>query len=85
MCKELFPDAVQILDFYHMSENIHNYAKFIYPEDEVGRKIWVNKFLNNLNSGKIEEAIELVKEKTKDKIPDGVVNLWRTVYSHITD
>jgi tetratricopeptide (TPR) repeat protein len=81
MCKELFPDAVQILDFYHMSENIHNYAKFIYPEDEVGRKIWVNKVLNNLNSGKIEEAIELVKEKTKDKIPDGVVNL----YTYITN
>lgn len=81
MCKELFPDAVQILDFYHMSENTHHYAKFIYPEDEVSRKTWVNKVLDNLKSGEIEEAIELVKEKRKDKIPDGIVNL----YTYITN
>jgi len=81
MCKELFPDAVQILDFYHMSENTHKYAKFIYPEDEVTRKIWVNKVLDSLNAGNVDKAIKLVKEKKTDKIPDGVVNL----YTYITN
>lgn len=81
MCKELFPDAVQILDFYHMSENTYKYAKFIYPEDEVTRKIWVNKVLDSLKSGKIEEAINLVNERKVDKAPDGVVNL----YTYITN
>jgi len=81
MCEELFPDAVQILDFYHMSENTHKYAKFIYPDNEVTRKIWANKVLDSLNTGKIEEAINLVKENKVDKAPDGVVNL----YTYITN
>lgn len=81
MCKELFPDAVQILDFYHMSENTHKYAKSIYPEDEIARKIWVNKVLDGLKSGKIEETIKLVEEKKLEKVPDGIVNL----YNYITN
>lgn len=81
MCKELFPDAVQILDFYHMSENTHDYAKFIYPEDEVTRRKWVNKVLESLNAGNIDEAIKVVEEKKLDKVPDGVVNL----YTYITN
>jgi len=32
MCEELFPDAVQILDYYHLSENVNDYAKFITEE-----------------------------------------------------
>lgn len=81
MCEELFPDAVRILDFYHMSENTHKYAKFIYPEDEVTRKIWVNKILDGLRNGKVTETIKLVEEKKVDKVPDGVVNL----YTYITN
>jgi hypothetical protein len=29
MTEELFPDARHILDFFHLSENVHEYAKFI--------------------------------------------------------
>lgn len=75
MCKEIFPDAVQVLDFYHMSENTYKYAKFLYPEDEVSRKKWINKILDGLKEGKVEETIKLVEEKKVDKLPDGVVNL----------
>lgn len=81
MCEELFPDAVQILDFYHMSENTHKYAKFIYPEDEISRKIWVNQVLDAVKSGKVEQAIKLVEQKKIEKIPDGVTNL----YTYITN
>jgi len=81
MCKEIFPEAVQVLDFYHMSENTHKYAKFLYPDDEVTRKIWVNKVLDGLKKGKIEETIKMVEEKKVDKAPDGVVNL----YTYITN
>lgn len=76
MCKEIFPDATQILDFYHMSENTHKYAKLIYPEDEVNRKIWANKVLDGLKSGEIEGVLKQVEEKKVNKVPDGVVNLY---------
>jgi hypothetical protein len=75
MCEELFPDAVQILDFYHLSENTHNYAKALYPEDEVRRKKWVKQVLDLITEGKIEEAIKFIEEKKEEKIPDYVVNL----------
>ena len=75
MCEELFPDAVQILDFYHLSENTNDYAKAIYPEDEVGRKKWVKEVLNAVTSGNVDHAIKLVKEKKDIKIPDHVVKL----------
>ena len=26
LCEELFTDAVQILDYYHLTENVNNYA-----------------------------------------------------------
>lgn len=82
MCNEMFPDATQILDFYHMSENTHKYAKLIYPEDEVSRKIWINKVLDGLKSGKIEEVVKLVEEKKVNKVPDGVVNLYTYILNN---
>ncbi len=94
MCEELFPDAVQILDFYHFSENAHSYAKVIYPENEVLRKGWVNKLLNLVTNGKVDEAVEFVQEKNSfKKLPDGVVNLpnyilnnyKRIDYKHLKD
>ena len=55
MCEEVFPDAVQILDYYHLSENTHAYAKLVYPEDEVTRKAWVNKVLDTVGNGDIDQ------------------------------
>lgn len=68
MCDELFPDAVQILDFYHLSENTHNYAKLIYPEDEINRKKFVNQVLDLATNGKVDDAINYVKNIKADKI-----------------
>lgn len=93
MCDELFPDAVQVLDFYHFSENAHNYAKALYPENEVARKGWVNKLIDYVTSGKVEEAIEFVEENNISKLPDGIVNLnnyiktnkQRINYKHLKD
>ncbi len=63
MCKEMFPDATQILNFYHMSENTHKYVKLIYPEDEVTRKIWVNKVFDGLKSGELEGVFKQAEER----------------------
>ena len=75
MCEELFPDAVRILDFYHFSENVNQYAKFLYAEDELSRKKWVKQILDAVTEGRVSEAIRLVAEKKVEKVPDTVVNL----------
>jgi hypothetical protein len=76
MCEELFPDAVQILDYYHLSENTHDYARFLYPEDEIGRRKWVKQVLDAVIGGKVEEAIKLIETRKVEKLPYGVVNLY---------
>lgn len=79
MCEELFTDAVQILDFYHLSENIHGYAKFLYPEDEVNRKKWVKDVLDAVTTGRVDETVKLVEAKKMDKVPDKVLSASRLV------
>ena len=76
LCEELFPDAVQILDYYHLTENVNNYAKYIYPNDEVTHKIWSNKVLDAVMEGKVEDAMKIVEEKMVEKTPKGIGNLY---------
>lgn len=80
-CEELFPDAVQILDYYHLSENVNDYAKFLYPEDEVTRKRWVKKVLDAVEDGRVLDAVKLVEEKKVDELPESV----RDLYTYITN
>ncbi|MDK2799318.1 MAG: hypothetical protein PWQ70_937 [Clostridiales bacterium] len=75
MCDELFPDAVKILDYYHLSENVHQYAKILYSEDEINRKRWIKEVLDKVNNDEIEEAIKIVNKVKIKKLPDNVVNL----------
>lgn len=82
MCDELYPDAVQILDYYHFSENVNDYAKYIYPEDEVSRKRWVDQVLNAARDGRVDDCIKLVEAKKVDKLPPNVVNLYHYVTSN---
>jgi hypothetical protein len=82
MCEELFPDAVRIPDFYHFSENVNQYAKFIYPNDEINRKRWVKQVLDAATSGNVNEAVDLVEEKKIENLPVGVVNLYTYIINN---
>ena len=75
MCDELFPDAETILDYYHLSENVHEYSKAVYPEDEVNRKRWVNQVLDKVGEDQIDEAIKIVENAKVIKVSDNLVNL----------
>lgn len=74
---ELFPDAeAEILDYYHLSENVNEFAKFLYPEDEVNRKRWVKEVTEHIYEGRIDEAIRMAEGRMpKAGLPKEVVNL----------
>jgi len=62
IAKELFPEAVFILDYYHFEEHVYECANAIYPEDEVGRKRWANEIIDGfMVTDKIEETIGSLK------------------------
>ena len=79
MCEELFPDAVRILDYFHLSENVHGYAKSLYPEDEVGRRIWVNTVLDLIKEEKVDEALNYISVKLIKNLPAGVGNVYNYI------
>jgi hypothetical protein len=80
MCEELFPDAIQILDYYHLIENINTFAKFLHGDDPKKYKPWSDNIIDILKTGKIEELQEaLVQYKDTKNRPDGVPNIYKYV------
>lgn len=75
MYEELFPDAVQILDYYHMCENVYNYAKYLHPLDEQAKIIWAESVKKHIEEGEIDKALSLIPVTDDAKLPTGVVNL----------
>lgn len=83
MCEELFPDAECILDYYHLTENVNNYAKAIYPADEIKRKIWVNKILEYIDNGDVLKALSEIDRSPLPNPSSNVVKLKAYISNNI--
>jgi Uncharacterised protein family (UPF0236) len=76
MFEELFPGCVKILDYYHFSENVHEYAQFAFEKDEVLVNKWVKEITDLAYSDKISEiTIKIEEIESKKTRPANVVNL----------
>jgi hypothetical protein len=76
MYEELFPDAVQVLDYYHMCENAYSYAKYLYPSDEQKMKVWAESIIAHIEDGEIDKALGSIPVNDETKLPIGVPNLF---------
>lgn len=65
LAAEHFPEAGQIVDFYHAKEHLGSLAKILFPDDEDSRKTWLNPLCDQLWQGKIEALLSELR-------------LWRT-------
>ena len=75
MISELFPEAIQILDKFHLIENIYDYGKFIFNEDMKKVERFKDKIIGYCYS-KEYKLIEKELKKYKDiKIPTTICNL----------
>lgn len=83
MCEELFPDAVQILDCFHLIENINKYAKFLYGEEPKNYKPWADKIIDLAMNGKIKELLDILEQykDAKDR-PEGTPNIYKYVFDN---
>jgi len=82
MCNEIFPDAVQILDLYHLKENIYSYAKYLYGDNEVQYTKWAKTMIDKVIEGNIKEALDMIPVN-KEKLPASVVNLRGYIENNI--
>ena len=81
MGKEIFPEAVQILDLYHLKENIYSYAKYKFTGNEKEYVPWAEIFIDKIEKGKAEEALQLLPEE--EKLPANVTNLRTYINNNI--
>ena len=73
MCEEIFPDAVQILDLYHLRENIYSYAKYLHNHDCAKYTPWAEDIIAKVETNRIEEVLAALPDDKN--LPSGVVNL----------
>ena len=81
MAKELFPEATQILDLYHLKENIYTYARYKFSQNEKEYVPWAEEQIVKIVKGKAEEVIRQLPEE--EKLPAGVVNLRTYITNNI--
>ncbi len=84
MYDELFPDAIQVLDYYHMCENVYTYARYLYPTDDARRKDWAESVITRIDEGDLDEALASIPAAYAARLPAGVPNL-RTYLSNNRD
>jgi len=75
LCEELFPDAIQVLDYYHLCENVYNYAKYLYPSDRIHMTQWAESTITKIEKGELNEALASIPATIDTKLPIGVPNL----------
>lgn len=63
---DLFPQAVQILDWYHVASYVHAVAQALYPADEAVRSQWTEAQLTALWQSRTHEVIAVLEPLAAD-------------------
>jgi hypothetical protein len=74
MGEELFPDALQILDFYHLAENIYSFGKYLFKGDAKCYTPWAEELIALLRKSESAEVLRRLARYKKTKLPPGVVH-----------
>ena len=75
MISELFPEAIQILDKYHLIENTYQYAKYIFNEDMKKVEKFKDKIIEYCYSNEYELIVKELKKYKDIEVPKTVCNL----------
>jgi hypothetical protein len=82
-CEEIFPDAIQILDKFHLEENIFTYAKYKFGEDEIAYTKWAKSIMKHIEKGEVNKAIEVLEKENYSKLPKTVPNILGYIKNNI--
>ena len=81
--KEYFPEAIHILDFYHLAENVGNFAKFIFKDNPDQAAKTADRWCKYLKESKYNIVLDELKDYENIKCPKGVVNLNTYIRNNI--
>jgi hypothetical protein len=63
--EELFPDAQQILDYYHLCENVNTYAKHLFGAEPAQYADWANEMCGLLKKSKWQKVLNDIEKRKK--------------------
>lgn len=75
MISELFPEATQILDKYHLIENIHDYGKFIFNDDREKIEKFKEAIIGYCYSNEYNLIVKELEKYENIKLPTTICNL----------
>jgi hypothetical protein len=82
MHEELFPDALQIFDYYHLCENVNKFAKHLFGTQTSQCSEWANQICTLLKKSKWDDVLNDLKNR---KIPpNSPVDLYGYINNNIT-
>jgi hypothetical protein len=82
MAEEMFPDAQQILDYYHLCENVYTYAKSLFGMEDSKYVPWAKSVCASLKSSKHDLVLRELEQL--DEKPNGcAVNLCGYITNNI--
>ena len=62
LCKEYFPNAVQIVDYMHAKSHLYDVAKLVFEETEAGLlEAWIKETEPFLHDGNIAEVVSSIR------------------------
>jgi len=85
MKEELFSDAQQILDFYHLCENVSTFGKYIFKMNEKLYKPWVERICKDLKSSKYKEVLNELEGLPPGSYENCSVNLKQYILNNINN
>jgi len=65
MKDELFPDAQQILDFYHLCENVNTFAKHLFGQNPTQYESWATSMCALLKKSKWKDVLNDLEKRKK--------------------
>jgi hypothetical protein len=83
MAEEIFPDAQHILDFFHLSENVYEFAKFIFSMDKTRYEPWAKDITKALRNSDYPLVLHELAQFKDRELPSGVVNLHGYISNNI--
>ena len=88
MIQEIFPDAQQILDYYHLCENVNKYARGLFgvaQSQEKARKKWVNDICDSLKKSRYQDVLNELGEDSAVNVDGISFNLHGYITNNINN
>jgi hypothetical protein len=74
-CEDIFPDAIQILDKFHLEENLFEYARYKFGENKEAYIKWAKNIMKDIEDGNIKRALKTLEKENYDHLPKTVPNI----------